>query len=123
MLILLVIDEEGTTLAQEPLANDAVVLKVSQAAHKVLSDRLEKADGRCKSCGLFVRTEELSEGKCKGVGCAIDETVARVTHLSPTAQIFELTSIAEKATKKWLEAFKMIEKPDEDDVSDILKDW
>ncbi|MAH47265.1 hypothetical protein CMI37_15680 [Candidatus Pacearchaeota archaeon] len=127
MLVLIVIDEEGNTLAQEPLANDALILKVSQSAHKVLADRLSKMDGRCKSCGLFVRTEELNDGKCKGVGCDTDETVGRITGLSPVAQVFELTSIAEKATKKWIEAFNRVEKPEDaptdEAPGDLLKDW
>jgi len=123
MLVLLVLDEEGNTLAQEPLANDAVILKVSQSAHDVLADRLEKADGRCKRCGLFVRTEELEEGKCKGMGCASDATVAKISTLSPAAQLFELTSVAEKAIKRWIEVFKQVEKPNEPDAGDLLRDW
>tara|TARA_Y100000310_G_scaffold110667_1_gene109104 strand:- start:1179 stop:1553 length:375 start_codon:yes stop_codon:yes gene_type:complete len=119
MHVLVLISEDGELRSHIPVSDDSALLICSTAARTTLAARLKNADGRCARCGLFVRSEELSDGRCKGVGCDADETVRKLMTLSPPAQLLETSAVVDKAVEKWLTSHKSTDvtkdaEPDED---------
>lgn len=125
MRILVLIDEAGQARRQIPVSDDSALLVCSSAARADLAQRLESANGRCAQCGFFAKSEELSDGRCKGVGCDVDPTIARLVTLSSPAQILEVAVRVQTAMKTWFDSNQSpvdtLAEPEPDD--DILRGW
>ena len=73
------IDEAGGHGPHLPVTDDAVPLLFSLAAAEFIRDLLVEKNCYCKHCSLFVRSDELADGRCKeGTGCSVDPVAGEI---------------------------------------------
>ena len=134
MYILAGISTDGQLGMTLPCTNDAEPLLCTQAARAVLVERLQKLNGRCNRCGIFARSEELTEGHCVAtVGCGKDPDMQAIIAAPGSMRVLILAEKIEVALQKWATAIKAAAEeatptpsptsPAEEDANDVLRDW
>lgn len=133
MYILAGISKDGQLYGTIPCTDDTEPLLCTQAARAVLVERLMKANGKCKRCGIFARSEELVEGHCvETIGCGKDTDIQEIIAAPGPEQLALITARVDATLKKWAAAINAVEVAVEEatptpspveDANDVLRDW
>ena len=73
MRIVTITDEGGAVVTSFLLTDGAQILVTTVAAADFIREQIRKVNGQCNICLIVARSSELWKGRCKNVGCDVNE--------------------------------------------------